>query len=256
MTTGTAPSDKTELRRRDFRTALLLAGLSIFFLIRTAALPFYEVSAAGVEGAWYNSAALVPYLIFGALLVLSLALLAVALREGGAPAGLSWPRIDTRAQRVMAISAIMLAYIVALVPRVDFVIASALVILALILAFHQQRRAPTVIALTAILVPAAYALAVHFPPAEWQAPHDDDWVALVAFVALVVVGLAEARRHHGRIGAVLGYAPVLAVVLPLCLVCAMAFGFRQNVPNRGGLIFTQIQYHYFVTLRPLWTEAR
>jgi hypothetical protein len=46
--------------------------------------------------------------------------------------------------------------------------------------------------------------------------------------------------------------PVIAILAPVILVCAMAFGFRQNVPNRGGLIFSQIEYHYYVTLRPLW----
>ena len=48
--------------------------------------------------------------------------------------------------------------------------------------------------------------------------------------------------------------PWIAVGAPLILVCAMAFGFRQNVPNRGGLIFSQIEYHYYVTLRPLWRD--
>ncbi len=46
--------------------------------------------------------------------------------------------------------------------------------------------------------------------------------------------------------------PAIAILAPLILVCAMAFGFRQNVPNRGGLIFKQIEYHYYVTLRPIW----
>lgn len=45
--------------------------------------------------------------------------------------------------------------------------------------------------------------------------------------------------------------PVIAVAAPLILVCAMAFGFRQNVPARGGLIFKQIEYHWYVTLKPL-----
>ncbi|MFG6604803.1 hypothetical protein, partial [Sulfitobacter sp. 1A09134] len=48
--------------------------------------------------------------------------------------------------------------------------------------------------------------------------------------------------------------PWIALLTPLILVTAMAFGFRQNVPNRGGLLFSQIEYHYYVTLRPLWRD--
>ena len=46
----------------------------------------------------------------------------------------------------------------------------------------------------------------------------------------------------------------MAVLVPLMLVLAMAFGFRQNVPNRSGLLFSQIEYHYYVTLKPLWAK--
>ena len=46
--------------------------------------------------------------------------------------------------------------------------------------------------------------------------------------------------------------PIVSVMAPLILVLAMAFGFRQNVPNRTGLLFSKIEYHYYVTVRPLW----
>ncbi|MEM6488466.1 MAG: tripartite tricarboxylate transporter TctB family protein [Pseudomonadota bacterium] len=245
--------DKTALRRGDFWTALFLIAAALFFLARTAMLPLFEVSAAGVEGRWYNSAALVPFLVFGALLALGVALLAIAVREGGWPEDLPRPRIDAGSLRILGVSAIVIAYVVALVPRVDFVLASALAMMALVVGFHQERARPMALALVAVLLPALYALVAHFPAAEWQAPHDDDWVTLAAFLALTVLGLAEARLAVGRLDRVLIAAPAMALAIPLFLVCAMAFGFRQNVPNSGGLIFSQIQYHYYVTLRPLWS---
>jgi hypothetical protein len=57
------------------------------------------------------------------------------------------------------------------------------------------------------------------------------------------------RQGGGRVARA---TPWIAVLAPLVLICAMAFGFRQNIPNRGGLLFSQIEYHYYVTLRPLW----
>ncbi len=255
--------DLISLRRRDFYTALLIIAVAVFFLTRTAALPFFRASAAGVDGAeWYNSAALVPYLVFGALLACGLGLLAVALRDGGAPGWLSRRAIAAKTaaapgrDRIAAVAVIVLLYIFALVPRVDFILASALVLLALVVGFHQTRPRPLLLALAAVAVPAVYALVVHYPQAEWQSAHDDDWLTLAAFLALLTACWAEARAETGRIGPVLRWAPALALALPAFLICAMAFGFRQNVPNRGGLVFSQIQYHYFVTLRPLWQGER
>ena len=256
--------DRTELRRKDFRTALILIAVSVFFLARTAALPFFRAGAAGVDAAeWYNSAALVPYIIFGLLLLCSIGLLVVAIRAGGAPTWLRRATAPARAAgatragrdggvRIAAVSLIILAYIFALVPRVDFILCSALVLTALVTGFHQTRRRPVALALAAVLLPAVYALVAHFPQAEWQDAHDDDWLTLAAFIALTAIGWAEARAAGARIDRALRWMPLAALLIPAFLVCAMAFGFRQNVPNRGGLVFAQIEYHYYVNFKPLW----
>lgn len=248
--------DRRSLRRQDFWNALILIAASVFFLWETSKIPFFRANAAGVEsGQWYNSAALVPYGIFTAILVLSIALLVVAVRQGGAPDRTSWPAVrawltSDGGARMVAVALIMLAYIFALVPRVDFSIASALVLLALIYGFHTRRRAPTVIALVAIMVPAAYAFMVNFPQARWNVPHDDDWLTLAAFAILLAAMIVETRIAGQRIDAFLKAAPIIAIIVPLFVVVVMAFGFRQNVPNRTGLVFKQIEYHYFVNVRP------
>ena len=77
-------------------------------------------------------------------------------------------------------------------------------------------------------------------------PHDDDWLVMAAWVLLTLWMFAHDRSRIARA------TPWVAVLTPLILVTAMAFGFRQNVPNRGGLLFSKIEYHYYVTLRPLW----
>jgi len=251
--------DRAALRRQDFWTALLLAGLSLFFLWKTSEIPFFRANAAGVEsGRWYNSAAIVPYAIFATILVLSLGLLVTAIRQGGAP----WLRRAVTADaetgglaRLCAVAAIMLFYIFALVPRVDFTIASALVLQALIYGFHETRARATAIAVAAVAIPALYALAMHFPRSEWNTPHDDDWITLAAFVILALVALVETRLSHGRLDKAIAIAPVLSVLVPFLLVIAMAFGFRQNVPNRTGLLFKQVEYHYYVTVKP-WLAGK
>lgn len=252
-------------RALDFWAALFLIGLSLLLLAKTTALPFFDASSGGVDsGAWYNSAALTPYVVFGALLALSLGLLWVAIRDGGAAAalgGLGAPMLRRFAegdvQRGAAVAAILLLYIFALVPRVDFIIATALLVTALVYGFHESRTRPMLASLAAIAVPGAYALIVHFPQSDWERPNDDDWLSLAAFLAITVfMWIETARANDGRTPSYARATPLVAILAPLLLVLAMAFGFRQNVPNRSGLIFKQIEYHYYVTLRPLWAAAK
>jgi len=243
--------DKTALRARDFWTALVLIGVALFFLWRTTNIPLFETQTAGVSGGdWYNSAALVPYGIFGLILILGIALLVISIRDGGAAvafraSGLEWD--GREAIRLLSIAVILFFYIFALLPRVDFVISSALVITALIFGFHEQKPGRMAAASLLVLVAGTYAVAMHFGQAEWNAPHDDDWVALAAWAALVAWMLIKERDSR-----VMRMAPALSLIVPVILVAAMAFGFRQNVPNRGGLIFSQLEYHYYVNIRPLW----
>ena len=238
------------LRARDFLGSLVLMGLSLFFLWRTMDIPLRGGNQAGVSSAaWYNSAAIVPLGIFSALLVLSIGLLVISIRAGGAQRafsaiGIGWN--SDEALRFSTISIILFFYIAGLVPRVDFILCSGLLITALTFGFHMGRRGRMTLAAGAVALCGGYALIFHLPQSGWAA-HDDDWLTLAIWILLTAVLLFQARGDR-----VLKVVPVIAVIVPVLLVCAMAFGFRQNVPNRGGLLFKQIEYHYYVTLRPLW----
>lgn len=239
-----------ELRARDFWAGLVLFVLSVFFIWRTFDIPLFGGNRAGVSTAsWYNSAAIVPLGIFCALLMLSVVLLVIAIRAGGAQralsaVGIGWNREE--ALRFTTIGIILFFYIAGLVPRVDFVLCSGLLITALIFGFHQGHAKRMILAAVMVSVAGAYAMIAHLPQSEWGR-HDDDVVTLVFWAALTIWVLIRARDDR-----VLRVVPVIAIFTPVFLVCAMAFGFRQNVPNRTGLIFSQIEYHYYVNIRPIW----
>lgn len=238
------------MRARDFWGALVLIGLSLFFLWRTLDIPLWGGNRAGVSAAgWYSSAAIVPLGIFGGMLVLSIVLLIAAIRSGGARAALSSAGIGWNADeawRFVTLAIILFFYVAGLVPRVDFILCSGLLITALTYGYHGGFRSRMAIAAVAVALCGAYTLLRHLPQAQWAA-HDDDWLTLLVWLALTGEALMHSKRNR-----VLRILPVISVLAPLLLVCAMAFGFRQNVPNRGGLLFKQIEYHYFVTIRPIW----
>jgi hypothetical protein len=248
-------NEKTELRARDFWTSIVLMAASLFFIYRTADIPFFDTKAAGVDSAeWYNSAALVPYGIFGALALLSVALMVIAIRDGGAKYALSLVGIgfsSKEAIRLTSISIVLFFYIFGLVPRVDFILSSALMITSLIWGFAGEKRFAMILSTSVMVFVSIYAMVMHFPRSEWAKPHDDDWVVLVGFVVLTIIMFLYERRKK-TITRIILITPVISILAPLLLVLAMAFGFRQNVPNRNGLLFSKIEYHYYVTLRPIW----
>lgn len=244
--------EKAVLRARDFWASLGLIVLSVFFLWRTSFIPLWGENKAGVSGSdWYNSAAVVPLGIFGGMLILSLVLLLISIRAGGAQqalqaVGLGWDREE--AWRFATLGAVLFFYIAGLMPRVDFIIGSGLLVTALIYGFHGGHGARMGLAALLVSVAGAYAMIRHLPQSQWS-HHDDDLVTLALWLGLTFWALIRARQDR-----VARLTPVIAILTPLILVCAMAFGFRQNVPNRGGLIFKQIEYHYYVTLKPLWSR--
>ncbi len=248
-------NEKTLLRARDFWTSIVLMVISLFFLLKTAEIPFWAAQSAGVDaGGWYNSAALVPYGIFIAIFVLALCLLVVSIQDGGAKHALSLVGLgysNQEALRLGCISIILFFYIFGLVPRVDFILSSALMITALIWGFHRGQRFCMVVSACTVAVVSLYAMLAHFPRSQWAKPHDDDWLTLVAFIGLTFFMFVRGRKN-GELDRIAKITPIISILVPLILVLAMAFGFRQNVPNRTGLVFSKIEYHYYVSLRPLW----
>lgn len=243
-------NDIAVLRARDFWAALTLIAVSGFFLWRTSYIPLFGGNRAGVSGAsWYNSAAVVPLGVFGALFILAISLLVTAIRAGGAKTaltaiGIGWN--PSEAIRFSSISIIIGFYIVGLVPRVDFILCSGLLITALIYGFHTGNPRRMITSAIAVFIPATYALVMHLPQPEWATPHDDDWITLVVWIILSGVAWRGPRDAVARA------IPIIAIAAPVFLVCTMAFGFRQNVPNRSGLIFSKIEYQYYVNIRPIW----
>ncbi len=246
------PDDTLIMRARDLWASIILIVVSSFFLWKTSDIPLWGDNRAGVSGSdWYNSAAIVPLFIFGGLLVLSFVLLATSIRSGGAQnaltaLGIGWDKWE--AYRASTIGLILLAYVVGLVPRVDFILCSGLLITALTYGYYGGYAQRALVACIAVVVAGLFAFAVFPAQADWNA-HGDDWFTLAVWVALTLLVLTKAASER-----VLRVVPFVAILAPLILVCAMAFAFRQNVPARGGLIFEKIEYHYYVTLRPLWKD--
>jgi len=130
---------KVRLRKHDFWTSLVLLALAAAMAWEATGYPMTD-SYGGVRNVWYVSPALFPLLVAAGLFLLSLVLLINSVLSGGARVALGGP-IDQAAKiaavgRFAAIAALLAAYVYALVPRVDFFIATVLFLQAFFAVFH------------------------------------------------------------------------------------------------------------------------
>ncbi|WP_430474373.1 tripartite tricarboxylate transporter TctB family protein [Thalassospira lucentensis] len=131
----------TKKRRADFFTSILLLVLSIAMLAETLTFPMAD-SYGGVSNVWYVSPALFPLLVSGLLIVMALILMSRAIRDGGmAQAIEDLPNFgrflaSENLHRLLVLIGIISAYVYALVPNIDFWIASFAFLTVLIAPFY------------------------------------------------------------------------------------------------------------------------
>jgi hypothetical protein len=246
------------MRRADFWTSLVLFGLALGMIRSALTMPLRE-SFAGVQNVWYVSPALFPLLIAGGLLLLATALLRNAIRTGGARAALAAlgrrsAADATPTARMLAAIALIAGYVYGLIPRVDYLVATALFLQVFIGAFYLGRRdllwLQTGLFLAAALPAFLAGLAGWYPAAgTWSR-----W-GLDGAAALFCLGIWRLTRRR------LGQDPAgqrrLRVTIAVGLVVAFAtsvafkFGLLVPLPAEGAAVRLLESIH--LSLRPLWS---
>lgn len=227
------------LRKADVWTGLVLAVVAIAMVAGALTFPLAG-TYAGVRNVWYVSPALFPLIVGGLMLALSLGLVTRALREYRAIApGCRVFRIEAGAigregANALLIAALLTFYIVGLVPRVDFVVATTLLLIVFIGTYviaSTVGRGVLVACLGGAGVMAfAVALAGAWPAPRSSAQHIADGVVAVV-VLLSALGLAvfargkERRRLVPVIGTSIGTAVVLSAVFK--------YGLLVPLPREG-----------------------
>lgn len=254
----TPPPDSDEvppLRKADFWTSLVLLALAAGMLVETLSYPL-QGSYAGVRNAWYVSPALLPLIIAGTLIVLSGLLLANAIRTGGAGAALadlphaSATRMWAATADFWIIGGILAGYIYGLLPRVDFIAATTLMLFTLVAIYDMERpsivrRALAIFFITTIVV-VALALLGWRPGAQSAAAYARDgavWAAAAASIVLVWF----AARGHATAGARFSRCVWLSVLTALIASIVFKYGLLVPLPTEGLTVelMNQIRYGEF-----------
>lgn len=243
------------LRKADFWTSIVLLALAVGMLIETLSYPL-EGSYAGVRNAWYVSPALLPLIIAGALIILSGLLLANAVRTGGAAAALgdlpraSAARIWAATADFWIIGGILAGYIYGLLPRVDFVAATTLMLFTLVAIYDMEapsvaRRALAIFFITSLAV-VALALFGWRPGAQSAAAYARD-AAVWTAVAMSIGAVWFAARREATAGLRFSRCLWLSILTPLIASVIFKFGLLVPLPTEGLTVelMNQIRYGEF-----------
>ena len=226
--------DPIRMRRADFWTSLVFFGIAAGMIGSAMTMPLKE-SFAGVQNAWYVSPALLPLMIAGGLLILATTLLCNAIRTGGASAAFAslgrWAEASRDAAARMLVSIAMITgYVFGLIPRVDYVIATALFLQVFIAAFYVGRkeimRLQTA-SFVLVVAPAFVAALFGVYPSPGTAPRYglDLIVLLIGFW----VGQTWRRLAPDPIGR-RRFAITIAVSIVVALLTSVSFKFGLLVP--------------------------
>ena len=232
-------SDQGRLRRADLRTGLGLMVFAVAMLGVTLTFPITD-SFGGVRNVWYVSPALLPLLIGGSILLLAGLLVAKSARE------LGWdgvrqtlhpalPDVSPRGLRLLMILGSICCYVYVLVPRVDFTVATALLLMTFISAFHLDREASVLRNLVAVI---AIGCAVAAISAVAGADSHDlavDGVGLAGLAAIAWVNRAAVRRK----GLPLRYwwqTLIVSLSAPLILALLFRYGLLVPLPHEGTIL--------------------
>ena len=240
------------LRRADLRTGLGLAAFAVAMLGIALTFPITD-SYGGVRNVWYVSPALLPLMVGAGILMLSLMLVHRAVRDlggDGARDALRLPRlrrVSPRGIRLLAILAGIAGYVYVLLPRVDFVVATALFLLPFVYAFHLDREASVYRNLWAVLATAAAIAAAGAvaPPELREAAVDG--TGLAAFVLVAWVNLRAVRRGAGKLGP-WWRGLLLSLAAPLILAVVFRYGLLVPMPHEGT-VMTAIDAVRYAVLR-------
>lgn len=199
--------DKAALRKADVWTGGVLAVVAVAMVVEALGFPL-EGSYAGVRNAWYVSPALLPLIVGGVLLVLSVGLVVKGLADHRRLSGTSVLAVDLRAgwragEDVTIVALLLAGYIVGLVPRVDFVAATALFLLVFMLVYVIAGTAVRLVLLGGFLVTAALAFGraafIGWPAPRSAGQHVVDlsvWALALGVILLGLLGAAQAERRR------------------------------------------------------------
>ena len=235
----TADLEQPPARRvADLWTSLILLVLAAAMIGGALQFPL-RGTYAGVRNAWYVSPALFPLIVAGSLAILALVLLAGALRSGAATAAFGRSEAKPGGMDVLLIAGLIVAFVFAFVPRIDFVVAAAFFLFAFTTVFHGGSRASSRIVLlvyfgSALGVVAMALLGWTPAPRSTEAFLVDG--VLLGTLAVVMLATWFQTRGNSEDRRKLRQCIGVSVLTPFILTAVFKFFLLVPLPREGVIV--------------------
>jgi hypothetical protein len=223
-------------RTADFWTSLVLLVLAAAMVGGALQFPL-RGTYAGVRNAWYVSPALLPLIVAACLAVLALALLLTAIRAGAARTAFRRGGGATGKLDVVLIAGLIAAFVVGLVPRIDFIVGASFFLLAFTISFHLEDPRLARLALAGFFAMAAMAGGMALlgltPAPRSTGAFVVDAAVLAGLVLTIAAVLWQGRGGDQRR---LRHCLGVALVTPLLLGSIFKFFLLVPLPREGLVV--------------------
>lgn len=225
-------------RRSDFYTSISILILAIAMMLKSFTFPMKE-SYAGVENVWYVSPALLPLLVSGLMILLSLVLLKKAITDGGMQQAIEdFPALKAAMfsenfLRFIIIILYLSSYVYGLIPNGDFFLASMIFLFAFIVPFYLDSNN---LFMTSFWPFALGSLAIgifgHF---NILSTTTIDFIMIGIMVYMIFFCWLNIKAN-GQQKAKWRISLLTSVITPLVLIPAFKFGLLVPLPTEGIVI--------------------
>src|SRR4030043_1259999 len=236
--------DKTELRKKDFITSIILVAFGIFMVLYTITVIPMKDSWGGVMNVWFVSPGLFPLGIGTLIIILGIVLCNRAVKDGGAKKffqDLSRREKDSSGKtlRFFGILLIIFAYVYLYIPRIDYFLSTMLCLVVFISFFYLDRgdllkKLFTFYLAGCLLLLIVFLMGIDKPLNERFLYFMDLLVFLFFLAYIVYCGILI--RGDGVLKKKLKLSLIMSIVPSLVLIPSFKYFLLVPLPVEGGFI--------------------
>lgn len=246
--------EQSNQRQSDFITSIILLAFGLFVVIRAFGMPM-KAAYGGVQTHWYVAPALFPLIVGAAIILLSAALMGVAIKAGaltalsGSMGTYFSGKISEKNQRVLVIALALLAFIYLFIPFVDFFIAIMTFLFFITTVFYMEneklmRKLTLYFAIECgLLILMAATGLLNVVNQGYIAV--SDVIFLLAFVGMVVYARRLARAEGLELKKVRTVL-IVSIVTPLFLCPVFRYFLLVPLPNEGLILSPMNMIYYAI----------
>src|SRR4030043_2169594 len=236
--------DKTELRKKDFMSSIILISFGIFMVLYSITVIPMKDSWGGVMNVWFVSPGLFPVCLGLLIIIMGIVLCNRAIKDGGAKKFLEdlfhrKKDLSGKTLRLLGILLVIVAYVYLYIPRIDYFLSTLFCLVVFISFFYFGRPDLLKRLFTFYLVGCLFFLGLFLMRADKQINENFlyfmDVLVFLFFLAYIVY-CRILIRGEGVLKKKLKITLIMSVIPSLVLIPSFKYFLLVPLPVEGGFI--------------------